>query len=116
VLLGAFLSFPVACLTGLIVLLLGMMGNFVTEATTLHAFGQPGAMDYVSHYLRRGAFFLLPNLPITSSPAAQLRSGTLIAWRAVGAEALTGTLIRAVVALALGSLIFRRRELARVQV
>lgn len=116
VLFGVWMTFPVACLTCLIVFFLGCMGNFVQEATGLPRFEEPGVADYASHGLAKVAFFLVPNLPVVSSPADALRGGTVISWRDLATEAVTGTGLRAMVGLAIGSLIFWRREVAKVQV
>jgi hypothetical protein len=58
---------------------------------------------------------LMPNLNQTS-PANSLVDGLYLSWSAVGMAALLGLAVRATFYLALGCLIFHRRELARVQV
>ncbi|KPK84915.1 MAG: hypothetical protein AMJ81_04580 [Phycisphaerae bacterium SM23_33] len=116
VLFGVWMTFPVAALTCLIIFFLGCMGHFVQEATKLSPYSDRGVLDYTSYALARFAFFFMPNLPLVSSPADALRDGTVISWRVLAAEALTGTGLRALAGLVLGSLIFWRKELARVQV
>ncbi len=117
VLFAGFLSFPVACLSCMILLLIAVMSNFILEATALSPrAADPSAFDYYSHYLVRGMFKLLPQLPLASSPADALVDGTNIGWAAVATEAGTGAGLRALAAVVVGWLIFRRRELARVQV
>ncbi|MHC4716850.1 MAG: hypothetical protein ACYS5V_07770, partial [Planctomycetota bacterium] len=113
---GTFLSFPVACMVCLVMFLAGLMGDFALEATKLGHFTGRDLLDYASYGLTRGIFFFLPKLPIVESPGGSLRDGLLIGWTDLAREALTGTGLRAVIALAFGSLIFWRRELARVQV
>jgi len=135
VLFGTFLSFPVAALASLVVLFTGLMGTFVQEATKLPTYTSPDALDYLSFALVRGAFLLLPRLPVLSSPAEALRGGTIISWQELSAELAVdprlwdgtgrsavkmalgfGTGLRALLALGIGALVFRGRELARVQV
>jgi len=116
VLFGVFLSFPVAALTCLIVLFLGVMAEFAQDATALPLYENPQVLDYVSHGLSRAAFFLMPALPVASSPADALRDGAYISWLKLATEAGGGTGVRALLAVAIAGLIFRRRELARVQV
>ena len=135
ILFGSFLSFPVAALASLVVLFTGLMGDFVQEATKLPRYTTPDALDYLSFVLARGAFLLLPKLPVLSSPAEALRNGTIISWQDLSAELAldpriwngsassalkmvlgVGTGLRALLALGIAALIFRSRELARVQV
>ena len=115
---ATFLSFPVTCMACLVLLVIGVMGHFIVEATNLapYASAGPGAFDYFSHWLVRIFFKVMPQLPLMGSPGDALVDGTNIGWLEVGAEFLTGTGVRALAALLLGWLIFRRRELARVQV
>jgi len=116
VLLGVFLSFPVACLTAGVLLTIGVMGGFILEATEIHAYTDASGFDYFSHYLVRGLFHVFPRLPLVGSPAEALVAGTNTGWTRVGEEVVKGTGVRALAALLVGWLIFRRRELARVQV
>ena len=117
VLFGAFLSFKIAALSCLIVLLIGIMSSFILEATAiLPAASEPTALDYYSHYMVRTVFLILPRLPLVSSPADALVEGKNIPWATVAVEAGAETALRALLALGIGWLIFRRRELARVQV
>jgi len=117
VLLGLFLSFPVAALTCAILLVIALMGGFILKATDVGlAPGGPDALDYFSYYLVRGVFRILPQLPIVDSPSEELVDGANIAWSRLLYELFLGTGVRAVAGLLLGWLIFRRRELARVQV
>jgi len=117
VLFGVFLSFPIACLVGLIVLGLGMMSGFIAEATRTDLQGpQASGLIYFSKYLAKVLYAFIPNLSLTSTPGDALVDGQAIPAAAVAREALTGAGLRALLALSLGWVIFRRRELAKVQV
>ena len=112
VLFGTCLSFPVACLTCLLVFGLGAASAFVVEATQLHGGGT--LFERFCEAMAWVAFKLIPTFGNTS-PVDPLVDGTLISLNTLG-WALAGTGGRTVLALALGCLIFWRRELARVQV
>ena len=114
VLLGVCVSFPVACLVCVAIYGVGLMGGFVLDATRLG--GQtPTTLEVISHYLARGVFTALPSLAKVS-PTEAMVEGAGIPWAVVGSELGLGIGLRATLALALGCLIFWRRELARVQV
>jgi len=115
VLLGVFLSFPVACLVCLIIFGVGALSGFVLDATRFLPNQTPTAMDYFSHYVARIVFFFLPSFARTS-PTDSLVLGKHIPWSLLGMEATAGTGLRIVLSLAIGWLIFRRREVAKVQV
>ena len=139
ILFGSFLSFPVACIAWMIIFCLGLMGGFVQEATAVDANVGDGVSvyQYFSHYLAKGVYFVLPSFAGVS-PVDSLVNGLAIAerdvgreflgvvsaaspgsawlWRTVGFEIETGTGLRTWLFLAAACLIFRRRELARVQV
>jgi len=128
VLCGTFVSFPVACLVCLVLLLVGLMGDFSLDSTRLGHFSQRGLTDYVSYGLARGAYSLLPKLPMLHSPSGNLRDGLKIVWNS-GGGAAAGLLganddgrgaawlcLRTVIVLAIAAALFRRRELARIQV
>ena len=118
---GTFISFPVACMVCLAIFLAGLMGDFTLEATKLGHLSQRDALSYVSYGITRGIFFVLPNLPIVHSPGGNLRDGLKIRWHAPDSDGGDGrtaawTALRAAIVLTLAALIFRHRELARVQV
>lgn len=117
VLFGVAVSFPIACMLGLVVLGVGMMSGFIAEATRTDLPGPAAsATIHVSKYLAKVVFAFIPNLTLASTPGDALVDGLIIPPAAVAREALTGAGLRALLALGLGWLIFRRRELARVQV
>jgi len=117
VLAGSFLSFPVGSLLCLLMLPLGFMREFLTEALSLPR-GQVQAGDVITvvgHYIFSGAKVLLPDFA-AAMPGDALVDGMLIAWGTLGIEALGTVVIRTGIVLAVACLIFHRRELARVQV
>jgi len=136
---GVFLSFPVACLCCLLVLGLGVMAGFIQDATRLPTYTTkpPGLHRYFTHYLAQGVFLFLPSFARTS-PVDALVDGEIIParqllgeyflwvdrpgqdafrlWKWAGFDPSAGTGPRTLLLLAAACLIFRRRELARVQV
>lgn len=139
VLFGAFLSFPVACLVCMMVLGLGLMSGFIAEATAMPAFSgvKVSPYDYFTHYLAQFVFLLLPDFAGTS-PVDSLVDGAFISyrhlvreslaviggaeadsnwlWQKLGFQMRAGAGLRTLLCLAMGCLIFWRRELARIQV
>lgn len=139
VLFGVFLSFPVACLACLMALGIGTMSGFIQDATRIPVYtgANPTAWNFFCHYLTEFVFFFLPAFSQTDPgeaivggtliPAADLARESLVMfarpqadsgrlWRYLGFEIHTGAGLRAWACLALGCLIFWRRELAKVQV
>ncbi len=132
---GSILSFPVACLATLMVFVLGWMSGFVLDATMIYPHIQQDVsfFQYFSHYLAKGVYLLLPDFSGTS-PTDSLIDGSYIPYgrllqesllavrgsdgvgRPSGIDIQTGVGLRTWIFLALSCLLFRRRELARVQV
>ncbi len=114
---GAFLSFPVACLTCLLVLAVGFMNGFIQEATNFEmAYNSVVTPTlFVSHYLAAGLCAIVPDFG-RNSPVDCLVDGEIMPGSAVLRELGLGLGLRTWAALALGCVIFYRRELARVQV
>jgi hypothetical protein len=115
--LGAFLSFPVACLAGLVLLLVSTMAGFVEDATKL-----PRDLDtwehvamLVGHYSRMIIRPVAPNF-VGTSPTEALVAGTYIPWASVGVVAAFTVLGHTLLAVGAGLLLYQWRELARVQV
>lgn len=111
--LGAFLSFPVACLVALSILFMAESASYLTEALQYYTSETKEGMDYVAVAVR---VIAVPVSWIFSvyaelEPTENLVSGLLVAW---------STLLRSLVilggwtlaVLSLGWLIFSRRELA----
>ncbi len=118
VLLGSFLSFPVAAFSGMALLLFGIMGDFILEATKLSPYqpGGAGAFDHFSHWLARGLFAVVPRAPLMGWPSDALAHGVNVGWQRLGRELAIGTGLRAAAGLLVAWLLFFRKELARVQV
>ena len=116
VLAGVCLSFPMAVLTGMVVLTVGIMGPFILESTRLLPGDDASAFDLYCHYATKVVFYLVPHTPVFSSPSDELADGVWISAARLAKEAYAGTGVRALVLIALACLAFHRRELARVQV
>lgn len=111
VFLASFLSFPVAAMTVLVLLGAGMLLGWLTDA-----------IQWSGEFLNTiGAVMLMvvkvfmPSLAETS-PSDTLVDGIYISWAMVGRTAGLSIGVRAILYLAVGGLIFHRRELAKVQV
>ncbi len=135
VLFGVFLSFPITCLSVMMIFTISMMSGFLHDATRLPQDADPSAFEYFSHYLVKGVFTALPTFSTTSATdslvdGAYIPPRTLIReylitfkqagtgsgrfWQTTGLEIQAGMGLRTILALTVGWLIFRRRELAGV--
>jgi hypothetical protein len=112
---GTFLSFPVACLVAWAALLLGMIRDFITTATTINPLDVYPIAKHVGGLAVWIVKVLLPDLGRTN-PSEFLVGGMDIAWGALGQVAATTVGLRGLWVLAMACLIFSKRELARVQV
>jgi len=114
---ATFLSFPVACLLCFGLLPFSMATEFLADSVKLPRDAAAGAsvLTYVAHYIVKVMTALLPDFTKTS-PAEALVGGMQIGWGAVAAEAGWSLALRAALGLLLACLIFRKRELAWVQV
>jgi len=112
---GAFLSFPVACLVVFAVLLLGMGKEFLSTATAINPLIPTPITQYVGNGAMKVVQVLLPDLSRTN-PSGFLVDGMLLGWGYLGREAAATVGLRGVLVLAVACLIFSKRELARVQV
>jgi hypothetical protein len=94
-----------------------MMSGFIAESTAMPFFASTpvSTYDHFTHWLSKGVLFLVPDFSGTS-PVDFLVDGAYIPWRLVGGEASIGAGAHTLLALAVGCLIFWRRELARIQV
>jgi hypothetical protein len=112
---GTFLSFSVACLVAWAALLLGMIRDFITAATTVGPFDPNPLVKHVGGLAVGVVKVLLPDLARTN-PSEFLVGGMNSAWAALGQAAATTVGLRGLLILAMACLIFSKRELARVQV
>ncbi|MEC9373396.1 MAG: hypothetical protein VYC34_06100 [Planctomycetota bacterium] len=112
---SSFLSFPVACLMGLVTLFAAETAGFLMHSLNEYPFFNPvtGEWDPL------GTFFRAPSLPVAYAfqsfselnPTERLVDGRLIAWgEVIKGAAIIGLWILGV--LGIGWLIFRKRELA----
>jgi hypothetical protein len=117
VLAGSFLSFPVAVLLCLVLLLFSLMRSFVADMVTGGSLAAPGVnvFDAAAYLVFRFVGVLLPDFAGTS-PSDSLVDGLRVGWQTLGETASVSVGIRTMLYLALGCFIFKRRELARVQV
>ncbi|HNX26369.1 MAG TPA: hypothetical protein PKK48_03090 [Phycisphaerae bacterium] len=113
---SSFLAFPVASLACFALLGCGLLVNWVSESLS---WGKTaGGFDFVNfmgslvvEILRA----LMPNLGSTS-PAEKLVDGKVLSWVAVGVTFIKVVIVRTFIYLAMGCLIYNKRELAKVQV
>ena len=117
VFLGSFLSFPVGALSCMVLLMSGWILDWLADAL---GFGNTsfGNLDFISQLGTVVTYVvkvLMPNFS-EMSPSEKLVDGINIRWLAVGSAVLWSIVIRTTFYLAVGCLIFRKRELARVQV
>jgi len=125
ILTGSFLSFSVAFVVSLLVLPLGLMRGFLTDAVRVptDAFGGvEGAGEtlervglVLANYMVRLVNAVLPDFS-SAMPGDSLVDGMLISWSQLGAVSLYAVGVRVTIALGVACLVFRKRELARVQV
>jgi hypothetical protein len=108
---GSFLSFPVAILFCLVIFLTGTVSGFVMES--FDSLGQNIGILYT--YTVKGLIQLLPQFD-KNNPTTFLVPARMISWTFVGKAALLMVGLRALLLLALGLVIFRFRELAKVVV
>ncbi|MBT3201216.1 MAG: ABC transporter permease [Phycisphaerales bacterium] len=115
VLVGSFVSFPVACMFCVTLIPFSLAREFLTTAAKIPASGNASLIIKMAHYMYIPINALLPDFARTM-PGDQLVDGIDISWAFVGETAVADVLIRAGVAMLLAVLLFHRRELARVQV
>ncbi|MEI7835366.1 MAG: hypothetical protein WCK05_03040, partial [Planctomycetota bacterium] len=115
--LGAFLSFPVAALVELILLLVSMAAGFLEEAVKMpkDLASFENWVQMIGHYSRMVLMPVSPNFEGTS-PTEALTAGTVIPWDSLAAVGGVTVLGHTLMALLAGVLLYQWRELARVQV
>lgn len=115
VLAGTFASFPVAVMVCFAVLPFAMAGEFLVKATAvagpaIHT--EPTRI--VSQYIMTVMRTILPRMS-DMTPGTYYVGGILIPWRYVAAVSAVTIFVHTFLFLAIGCLVFRHRELARVQ-
>ncbi len=117
ILMGCFLSFPVACLGCFVLLPFGLSREFLTDAVK-PAIGEDMDAELIvtfGRYVFNFMKHLIPDME-TTSPADRLVDGRYISWLSVGETTMWTLLVSTGAVLTIAWLIFRKRELARVQV
>jgi hypothetical protein len=115
VLAGSIVSFPVACLMCFVLGPFSLARAFLVNAVSIDIGGNVDIITWLAHHIFKPFYVLLPDFARTM-PGDRLIDGMDISWAFVGQTALADVVIRAGAAMLLACLIFRRRELARVQV
>jgi hypothetical protein len=115
VLAGSIVSFPVACLMCFVLGPFSLARAFLVNAVSIDIGGDVDIITWLAHHIFKPFYVLLPDFARTM-PGDRLIDGMDISWAFVGQTALADVVIRAGAAMLLACLIFRRRELARVQV
>lgn len=108
---GSFLSFPVATMASLVLLAASWPMSWLDESLKWSGSG----LDVLGKATVSVLSVVMPGLGRTS-PAELLVDGVYISWAQVGMALGVVLVLRAGAYLALGCLIFQKRELARVQV
>jgi hypothetical protein len=108
---GSFLSFSVATMASLVLLVASWPMTWLDESLKWSGSG----LDVLGKATVTTLSLLMPGLGRTS-PADLLVDGIYISWGQVGMALAVVLILRAGAYLALGCLIFHKRELARVQV
>ncbi|KPK77041.1 MAG: hypothetical protein AMJ79_04610 [Phycisphaerae bacterium SM23_30] len=104
--LGAWLSFPVAVLTGLVIFTIGLCSNFILSSIRFEF----GAKWFNFSNL---AMFFFPRFA-AYDPIPQIEKGRLVSYQVLGSCLLILILIKGGIVGFAGYLIFKFRELARV--
>ena len=117
VLAGTFLSFPVACLFCFGSLPFSIAREFLADSTKISDDGiaQTDLFNVLGHYVLKGLSALLPDFARTS-PADSLVDGMYISWLSLGMTAAIVVAAQTAILLIVACLIFRKRELASIQV
>jgi len=112
---GSFVSFPVACMICFTLLPYAMARSFLTDAVKIPASGEVDGLTLIGHYILQFMTVLLPDFS-QSLPGDTLVDGLKISWLFVGQTAAVTIAMRTLIVMAIGCLVLRKRELARVQV
>lgn len=109
---STWLSFPTCLLIGLTFYFVGSINSFIVES--LQYFGENPSEIYqavVQFFIN-----LLPRFDGTHSPTNAIVAGELIPLALLGRMVLTAVFIKSALLLALGVLIFNKREVAKITV
>jgi len=114
---GSFLSFPVGTLICFVIMIFAWGRNFLTEALKILDLPgiESGPFTIVGHYVQSIMNVILPNFQ-DSSPSDSLSDGIYISWEFLGIDVSIWFVLRGLLVVFVACLIFRKRELGRVQV
>ena len=112
---GSFVSFPVACMICFTMLPYSMARSFLTDAVRASVRVDGDVMAILGDLIVKTMSVLLPDFAV-SLPGETLVDGLRISWLFLGQTAAVTIAMRTLLVLAVGCLLLRRRELARVQV
>ncbi len=116
---ATFLSFPVALLFSLMILMLSAASEFLVSAMSsygrIQALGGPTFIDEVIRTFGMVVGWIFSGYA-AYSPAESLVEGRAFTWGALGILTLTVGVLWTGIAMGVGILVFRKRELASVQV
>lgn len=118
VMFGTFCSFPVACVVCLFVLPFSLAREWLSEALRMPHNDWVSVLDavtWVGHYVLMVMGTLLPDFANTS-PGESFINGMQVAWRDLARVGSLALAVQTLLILVVAFLIFRKRELARVQV
>lgn len=108
--LSTWLSFPVVMLVGLVVFFTGMMTGFVVDS-----FDQFGKLELIFKFLK-AVILMFPRFGGETNPGRFLTEARQISWQMLGMVFLELVAIKAVVVGLLGTYIFSKREIAKINV
>ncbi len=120
--LSAALTFPVASFTVGAILVVGLLGRWVTGTALSMPSIPPGAgigvmigiyVKATIYFCLRAIFFVLPQFG-RFSPMGDLANGRLVSWGFVGQAISVMCVVKGGLAMLLGSYFYWRRELARI--
>ena len=109
---STWLSFPVAILVCLVVFFAGLTNGFIMEAID----GLGMALGLVYSITVKPLLWLLPRFDAEYSPTGYIVDGRTLAWGFLSMTAVYTLLIKGLLMLAFGMLIFSKREIAKAVV
>lgn len=113
---SSFLAFPVASLSCFVLLGCGMLVGWVSESLTWGGMGKGfDTVNFIGSVTVEIIGAIMPNLGSTS-PSESLVDGKVLSWGMVSITFVKVILVRTFIYLAMGCLIYNKRELAKVQV
>lgn len=110
--LSTWLSFPVAILCSLAVFFAGLVNGFFLDA--INSLG--AVMGLVYQFTIKWFLYIIPRFDGPYSPAGYIVSGEILPWLFLVKAVLITLGIQMLLLIAVGILIFRRREIAKVTV